>query len=181
MADDIHEQLRTLKEELMKDCIKYEQNIAKYMAQKITEDITEYSKNVIKDFYDQYNPHDPSTHVDKFYYYRHGNFNKVPKRHYRKRGDMYVCGVYLERNLPDVYWGSHSEPEQVFNRVIFGGLHGMASLNIPNGIKNVPPKFEPSPYIRIREKFKEIQKNPTEYENYARKKAQQDTYKHISF
>lgn len=181
MADDIYAQIKSLKEEILEDCLKYERNIAKYMAQKISDDMTDYSNSIIEDFYNQYNPHDPITHPNGFYYYRHNNFLKVVKRHYRKRGDSFVCGVELEKNLPNVYRGAYSSPEQVFNRVIFGGLHGYASLNIPKGITNVPPIYDPSPYMRIQKRIMDIYNDPTEYENYARSKAQKDSYKYITF
>lgn len=176
MSDDLHKQIIQLRNNLKSDIEKYKNNIGKHMAQDIATDLTEYAQNVIEDFYSQYNPRDKGTHPNRFYYKRHGNFRDVPQRYYKKRGDIFICGVDLESNLPDVYWGAYSEPEQVFNRVMFGGLHGYASLGIPKWITNIPPVFTPSPYDRIKKKYDEIIDDYSFYEKSAAIKARKDKY-----
>lgn len=194
MGSDIHSQITELRNNLKSDLIKYQNNIGKYMAQAIAKDLTNYAQSVIEDFYDQYDPKDPETHpkrfsysrmnkkgenityYKRFYYTRHGNFRDVPQMYYKKRGEIFIGGVDLMDNLPDVYWGAYSDPTQVFNRVIFGGLHGYASLGIPNGIQNIPPIFDPSPYERIKKRHDEIIADHSKYENEAVEKAKKDNY-----
>lgn len=170
MGNNIHSQIRELREALKSDFIKYQNNIGRHITQKMTDDLTDYAKSVIEDFYDQYTP------KESIHYKRHGYFRDVPQRYYKKRGDVFIGGVDLINDLPDVYFGSYSEPEQVFNRVIFGGLHGYASLGIPKGITTIPPEFQPSPYDRIAQRRDEILNNYLDYIDEAVEKSKKDSY-----
>lgn len=190
MGSDIHSQINSFRNDLRNDLIKYKNNIGRHIAQAISKELTDYAKSVIKDFYDDYNPRDPKTHSERFhykdnvggthyrrfYYKRHGNFNNVPQEYYKKRGEYFIGGVDLNADLPDVYWGSYSAPDEVFNRVIVAGLHGFASLGMPHTIQVIPPIFKPSPYVRIKEKYDEIVKNPSKYEKDAVAEAKKDNY-----
>lgn len=171
MSNDIHAQIMAMREDLKSDMEAYGKNIAKHMAQDIAMDLTEYSEQVMSDFYADYNPKS---------YSRHGNFYNISRRYYKKRGDLYIGGVDLLRNeLPDVYSGSYSEPFYVFNRVVFEGLHGFASLTIPNTITNTPPNFSPPPYARVLKKRDEILNNIDQYETAAANKAKKDNYVYL--
>lgn len=169
--DDIHSRIIELRENLKSDIIKYGQNIAKYMAQDIADDLTKYAKSIIEEFYGQYDPEDASKHNGLVYYYRHWNFRKVPKRYYKKRGNVYTCGVDLNDELPNVYRGTNSSPIAVYNRVMNEGLHGLASLT-----SATVPTYNPSPFFKIKKKYEEINNDSTDYENKAELKARNDNY-----
>ena len=190
---EIQKQMTELRETLKADFIKYTNNVGRYMAQEIGHDLTDCAKSVIEEFYAQYNPKDPTMHTktttisrggksytyNKYYYTRHYNFREVPRQYYKKRGDVYTGAVILDNNLPDVYKGMDSNPQQVFGRVIFMGLHGYASMGYPTGIVNIPPIFTPSPYSRLEKKRDEIRNNFMQYKQRAQKKAENDKYTYL--
>lgn len=163
MGSDIHAQIEQLREDLKNDLIKYGQNIAKYMAQEIADDLSQEAHQAITDFY-KYKP---------IYYLRHENFNnwKSYKRYYKNHGDRFTGGVdLLPSAIPDVYSGSNSSPMEVFERV-YGGFHGISSITL-----GVPPIMDPSPIERILDKKTEILNDYSKYERNASQKAKKDKY-----
>lgn len=168
--------LEQFRKDIESDAQKYAINIAKYMAQNIADEMTEVAHNAIEDFYNKYDPEDPSKHNGYIYYYRHWNFKKSYKRYYKNRNPYFSGGIQLLHNdLPNVYTGTNSSPEAVFDRVYLG-YHGIASLQ--NCTPPVPI-LKPSPIKRINEKFRYIQQHLKEYEDKAAEQARKDTYNYI--
>ena len=168
--------LNQLREDLQKDVQDYATNIAKFMAQKIADDMTEVTQTAIESFYSQYDPEDYTKHNGHIYYYRHWNFKKSYKRYYYNRNPRFIGGVELLRSdIPDVYYGKNSDPQSVFDRVYLG-YHGIASFQNCNP---PVPILSPSPYRIIRDKFKDIQKHLKDYENEAAQKARKQQYRRL--
>lgn len=156
---------------LREDLNKFKNNVSKYTAQAIADDLTNECKKAIEDFYAQYDPEDPKNHGGKIYYYRHWNFRKSFARYYKNRSPRYIGGVeLLEDSLPDVYKGKNSDPMNVFWRV-YSGLHGIASIQ---GL--VPEMKMDSPYNRLIDKRLEILNNKDKYFKDAISKAKKDSY-----
>lgn len=165
-----------LRQILKRDLEKYANNVAKGTAQKIADELTLVTKNAIEDFYNQYNPEDPSLHNGRVYYYRNWNFREVYHRYYKKGTNVYNGGVRFSFP-PDVYTGTLSDPMSVFVRVIYSGAHGIASRTHPNKV----PTMSPSPMRLILNKRDEIVKNQQKYFQYGIALAQRDSYEYMKF
>ena len=161
-------------DQLISDINKFKYNIGKNFAELVANELTKEAKNAIDDFYNQYDPEDPSMHNGRVYYYRHWNFRKSFRTYYKNRSPKFVGGVeLLQDELPDVYSGKNSSPQSVFDRVYLG-LHGIASLQ-DLGI----PRLKPTPIRRILEKQKYIVENQDLYTNKAINIALRDTYNYL--
>ena len=172
--------LEDFRKDIEKDARDYATNIAKIMAKDIADEMTEVASSAIEDFYNQYDPEDLSTHGGEIYYYRHWNFEKSFKRFYRNHDPRYYGGIELTMSdLPNVYHGTNSAPQNVFWRV-YAGYHGIASFMSAKGKTNIPvPIMSPSPMERINSRFDYIQKHLKDYENKATKEAKKKKYKYI--
>lgn len=167
-------------EQYQKDSEMYIKNIAKYMAKKIADDLTEEAHSAIREFYTSYHPKD---------YVRHYNFWDSYKRICRKRNGVYRTGVELCVNkLPNEYnmkektrkisndpsysisW-IDNKPEDVFWRVYDFGWHGIASK-----IYDTVPIMSPTPHERIKDKYDYISKHLDDYEAEASKMAAKGKY-----
>lgn len=165
--------LEQFQKEIESDAYKYATNIAKNIAKQIANDMYEETSSAIERFYKDWDPEDPTNHNGHVYYYRHWNFKKSYKKYYKDRNPYFIGGVYLlPQNIPDVYTGKRSAPEDVFRRVYLG-YHGIASFQ-PTNPK--VPIMAPSPIRIINDKFKEIEKNIGAYESKAAKLARKDNY-----
>ena len=152
--------LGNFRELLFNDLNKYSENICKLLAQDIAEILTKEAQNAIVDFY---------TYQPK-YYYRHNNFKYSFKKNYKNRNPRFYGGVeLLMDSIPDIYSGSNSSPNSVFERV-YSGYHGIASF------QGKAPIMSPSPMKRILSKRQEILNKQNEYIDIAENKAKQMKY-----
>ena len=165
--------LEKFQEEIESDAYKYATNIAKNMAKLIANDMYEETSSAIEKFYKNWDPEDPTNHNGRVYYYRNWNFRRSYERYYKNRDPYFIGGVYLlPQNIPNVYTGKRSNPEDVFRRVYLG-YHGIASFQKTNP---QVPIMDPSPIRIINDKFRYIEKNIDKYENQAKEIAKKDKY-----
>lgn len=155
-----------LRKLIMDDLKQYQKNFSLHMGQEIADALTEEAHNAIRDFYASYHPNPES-------YVRHYNFWKSYQRIHTNNNGRRLAGVkLLIDELPDVYNGRESSPQDVFYRVYLGA-HGIASY------QGKIPFMSPTPFTRLYKKRKEIVENYDYYVKRAYEKAKKDKYKII--
>lgn len=159
--------------QLISEIKQLEKDECKYMAQMIANDLTQEARNAIVEFY-SWKPE---------YYIRNYNFWKAFKKVHINKGEKRVAGVELmidsfpndyirkstRNSLLDNSYKSSTRyfsysmqrPEDVYFRVVYGGWHGIASL------QGNAPTMSPSPYEKIIDKQEEIIKNQEIYKRRA--------------
>lgn len=163
MRNNTIKDLEQFRKEIEQDAYTYVTNIAKNISQIIADEMYDTVHSAIEDFYAQWDPEDPVLHNGRVYYYRHWNFRKSYKRYYKNRNPFFVGGIYLLPDvIPDVYQGTNSSPQAVFDRVYLG-YHGIASFNHHPPV----PMLKPSPIRQINDKYRDITKNLNKYEKEA--------------
>ena len=135
-------------------------------ASQIANEMTDYTRTVISDFYGSYGPH---------VYQRHGGLNNSFKRYYKNGGTIFHGGVEL---LPDSmgsypsifakYTGKAMSSSAIFEYAIMQGRHGnteqlQVALRMP---LSIPPVSTP-PIELIEKKRDEIVGNIESYIHFS--------------
>lgn len=154
-------------EALRRDIQRYANNVCRYAASEIADDLTEAAKLAIQAFYDDYTP---------VKYHRHfWNFRSNAYRRYysNPHNRIYRGGVELTPSeMADIYQRKYST-EEVYGSVMEIGSHG------PEMYTTVPPMSK-SPIQLIIEKRDDMLKNIDLYVDKAKIKAKNDSYSILS-
>jgi len=151
---------------LKNDLRKYANQVCKYAASEIADELTEDTVFAIGAFYSHYTPEKYKRHYYNF-------MNKSYRRYYSNpHNKIYRGGVEFTPNLMDKLY--RDSIDEVFGSVIELGSHG------PELYTNVQP-MRRSPMQMVIEDRDNIEKNIDEYINRAKAKAKTGTYSVLSF
>ena len=162
-SSSINIDLGTLKEDIRK----YANNVCRYAASEIADELTESAMLSIASFYTDYTPSSYTRHYYNF-------MDRSYKRYYSNpHNSIYRGGVeFTPGRMSEIY--RQASAEEVFGSVMELGSHG------PELYTKVPP-MEKSPITLIREDRDNIVKHLDEYINRARAKAKKDSYTTLRF
>lgn len=156
-----------------RDVEKYRNNIARFVAESVRDEMMETAYNAILDFYDSYTPAKPPKGYRRHYY----NFKEKSFRPYFKdHGNGRATGgiVLSPEEMDDIYRASRVAglgTEFVFN-LVYEGYHGWdVSTSAEEATGGFGTRMQPTPYEILEAKYKEIKNNLDPYIKQAEKKA----------
>ena len=159
--------------ELKDDLKKYAQNVAKYTATAIRDEVAEEFRFVIERFYDDYDP--------KYYIRQNGLYRTYSKYYKNSHGSVYYGGIMVstENMYPGNVTGAGSKyeygyrgtQEQVLES-FYNGFHGVPTLGILS---------TPSPREHMENYIITLANNISYYNEKAIEKAKKETYKYLQF
>lgn len=182
---------KDLIDDIMDDLNKYANNVSKFSAIEVREELYKTATQAIEYFYDTYTPGDYHIRQVDFAfghnldvyegeistYHRTYNLKKSYKKYYKdNHGTTFSGGVILSPDyMADIYRGSR---ELVFD-LAYSGFHGLNSWEYGSPRPATPYGVTiPSPMKMILDKQKYIAKYPvTLYINKGIEKANKQTYK----
>lgn len=151
---------------LEKDLRRYANNVCRYAASEIADEMTEKALLSIAAFYSDYSP---SKYQRHYYNFMNNSFRRYYSNPHNK---IYRGGIEL---TPDAMDAIYQHPiDEVYGSVIESGSHG------PELYTTVPP-MKKSPLQMMYEDRDEIEKNINTYINRAKLKAKNDSYSVLSF
>ena len=153
-------------EDLAKDLEAYANNVARFTAQAVADELTKTTYDAIAYFYVSWTPEYYTRHVDNLLFHSYKRFT------HNNRNRTFSGGVELSSEfMEDIYNGS---PSLIFD-IVYKGYHGLDTFS---DIRPAQPWAitTPSPAQIILAKRDDIYKKPGEYISQGIKKANKQKY-----
>ena len=149
---------------VVKDIENYCQNVAKFAAIRVRNELVLTMMSAIENFYADYTPKR---------YKRQGNlWNTFTGRYVNSHNKTYYGGIVLDPSLMEngIY---NATPETVYNATLVYGFHGIPF--------NAPAITSPSPIDVILDRYDEICENMETYASLGEAEAKGESYRFLSF